>query len=253
MNTDKAWEKWGQQDPYYGVLTDPRFRINNLTSEAKNEFFATGEADIQRVFKIIEKFICPNFTPKNALDFGCGTGRLIIPLAKLVPQLVGIDISDAMLQEAKQNCQVRNIQNITFYKSDDKLSALQTYKFDFIHTFIVLQHIHEERVRIIFEHLLNLLNVGGIGAIQLSYAKTEFKDSYGIMPDSLIRKNRNYFRRSKKKIRSLFPLSKDPEMQMNNHNLNHLFFLMQRAGVQNFYTEFTDHGGSLGVFLYFQK
>ena len=252
MNTDKAWEKWGQQDPYYGVLSDPKFRNNNLTTEAKDEFFAAGEADIQRVFQIIEKFICPNFHPKNALDFGCGTGRLIIPLAKLVPQVVGIDISDAMLHEAKQNCKARNFKNITLYKSDDKLSALQKYKFDFIHTVIVLQHIHVERVRIIFEQLLNLLNVGGIGAIQLTYAKTEFKDDYGTMPNTLIRKTRNNFKKFKKSIRGLF-FNQDPEMQMNTHDLNDLFFLMQKAGVQNFYTEFTDHGGNLGVFLYFQK
>jgi len=253
MNTDKAWEKWGRQDPYYGVLTDTKFRNNNLTTEAKDEFFASGEADIQRAFQVIRKFIYPNFTPKIALDFGCGTGRLVVPLAKLVPQVVGIDISDAMLQEAKQNCQERNIQNTTFHKSDDKLSALQTYKFDFIHTVIVLQHIPVERVRIIFEHLLNLLNVGGIGAIQITYANTHFKDSYGTMPNTLIRKIHNNFKKFNKTIRNLFPLAKDPEMQMNNHNLNHLFFLMQKAGIQNFYTEFTDHGGNLGVFLYFRK
>ena len=252
MNTDKAWEKWGQQDPYYGVLSDPKFRNNNLTTEAKDEFFAAGEADIQRVFQIIEKFICPNFHPKNALDFGCGTGRLIIPLAKLVPQVVGIDISDAMLQEAKQNCQTLNIQNATFHKSDDKLSALQAYNFDFIHTVIVLQHIPVERVRIIFKQLLNLLNAGGIGAIQLTYANIKFKDSFGTIPNNLIVKTGINFKKFKKSIRGLF-FAQDPEMQMNTHDLNDLFFQMQIAGVQNFYTEFTDHGGNLGVFLYFQK
>ena len=252
MSTDKAWEKWGQQDPYYGVISDPKFRNNNLTAAAKNEFFAAGDNDIQRLFQIIEKFIYPNFTPRNALDFGCGTGRLTIPLAKLVPQVVGIDISDAMLAEAKQNCQDRNIQNANLFKSDDSLSALQTNKFDLIHTVIVLQHIPVERVRIIFEHLLSLLNAGGIGAIQLTYAKTKFKDSYGTMPNTLVRKTRNYFKKYKKLIKGVFR-NQDPEMQMNTHNLNHLFFLMQKAGVQNFYTEFTDHGGNLGVFLYFQK
>ncbi len=252
MSTDKAWEKWGQQDPYYGVISDPKFRNNNLTTDAKNEFFAGGDRDIKRVFQIIEKFIDPNFTPQNALDFGCGTGRLMVPLAKLLPQVVGIDISDAMIQEAKQNCLEQKIQNASFYKSDDNLSALQGYKFDFIHTVIVLQHIPVERVRIIFEQLLNLLNVSGIGAIQLTYAKTKYKDSYGTMPDTLIRKTRNNFKKVKKSIKGLI-LHQDPEMQMNTHNLNHLFFLMQKAGIQNFYSEFTDHGGNLGVFLYFQK
>jgi len=252
MNTDKAWEKWGQQDPYYGVLSDPKFRNNNLTNELKEEFFAAGANDIQRMFQTIEKFICPNFTPKTALDFGCGTGRLLIPLAKLVPNVVGIDISDAMLEEAKKNCQVQNIRNANFFKSDDKLSALNSYKFDLIHTVIVLQHIPIERVKIIFGQFLNLLNTNGIGAIHVTYANTQFQDSYGLMPNNLTSKINSNFTKFRKAIKRVL-LKRDPEMQMNTHNLNNLFFIMQKAGVQNFYTEFTDHGGNLGVFLYFQK
>ena len=252
MNTDKAWEKWGQQDPYYGVLSDPKFRNHNLTKELKEEFFAAGANDIQRVFQTIEKFICPNFTPKTALDFGCGTGRLLIPLAKLVPNVVGIDISDAMLEEAKKNCKEKNIKNATFFKSDDKLTALNSYKFDLIHTVIVLQHIPIVRVRIIFEQFLNLLNADGIGAIHLTYAKSQFQESFGLMPNTLISKINSNFTKFRKTVKHVL-LKRDPEMQMNTHNLNHLFFLMHKSGVKNVYTEFTDHGGNLGVFLYFKK
>ena len=35
--------------------------------------------------------------------------------------------------------------------------------------------------------------------------------------------------------------------------MNELLFLMQKAGVWRFHTEFTDHGGELGVFVFFQK
>ena len=45
----------------------------------------------------------------------------------------------------------------------------------------------------------------------------------------------------------------DPEIQMNPDHMNELLFLMQKAGVWRFHTEFTDHGGELGVFLCFQK
>jgi hypothetical protein len=40
---------------------------------------------------------------------------------------------------------------------------------------------------------------------------------------------------------------------MNPYNVNALLFTMQTAGVRSFYTDFTDHGGELGVLLYFQK
>ena len=45
----------------------------------------------------------------------------------------------------------------------------------------------------------------------------------------------------------------DPEMQMNVYSLSDLAFMLQTAGVKAFNAEFTDHGGELGVFMYFMK
>ena len=45
----------------------------------------------------------------------------------------------------------------------------------------------------------------------------------------------------------------DPEMQMNPYSMTEILFLMQMAGIHRFHTEFSDHGGELGVFLFFQK
>ena len=42
MSTDRAWNEWGEKDPYFGVLTDDKFRRRNLTDEAKA--FVTGRA-----------------------------------------------------------------------------------------------------------------------------------------------------------------------------------------------------------------
>jgi hypothetical protein len=40
-------------------------------------------------------------------------------------------------------------------------------------------------------------------------------------------------------------------MQMNPYNMNEILFLLQCRGVQRTYVEFTDHGGELGVSLFF--
>ncbi len=251
MSTDKAWEKWGQKDPYFGVITDEKFRSKNINDDLKKEFFISGENDIKQVTEIIKKFVDSSFNPSLALDFGCGTGRTTMAISKIAQKVIGIDISESMLQEATKNCEENQINNVQFYKSDDQLSALQNYKFDFIHTIIVLQHIPIERVRIIFEQFLNLLKESGVAAIQLTYGKMKFKNNYGA--ETLFRKLRRKFRVFRKLIKSFLPSKRDPEMQMNCHQLNQIFFLMQNAGVKNFYTEFTNHGGELGVFLYFKK
>ena len=57
----------------------------------------------------------------------------------------------------------------------------------------------------------------------------------------------------KRLARRLVKIELDPEMQMNPYNVNELLFFIQSQDIRNLYVEFTDHGGELGVFLYFQK
>lgn len=53
----------------------------------------------------------------KVLDVGCGTGIFSIKLAKLGCRVVGIDISDKMLEKAKEKAMVENL-DIEFLKMD---------------------------------------------------------------------------------------------------------------------------------------
>jgi SAM-dependent methyltransferase len=242
MSTDTAWEEWGRRDPYFGVITDPKFRSAGINENAKQEFFASGEAHVHGVLSIIRKHIDPGFMPRAVLDFGCGVGRLLIPFAKVAQEVVGLDVSPSMLQEARRNCDEHGLQNVRLFRSDDDLST-PTDPFDLIHSCIVFQHIPVERGRALFEKLLQQLRVGGVGAIQLTYSKTRFASTYGLAPPELPRGGTPNPRAS---------TDADPLMQMNPYNLNEILFLMQRRGILQFHAEYTDHGGELGVFLFFQ-
>src|ERR1700733_2512426 len=112
MSTDTAWEQWGQRDPYFGVITNPKFRIVAIDENKKREFFESGESDVHRVMTSIHKFIDPAFTPRMVLDFGCGVGRVLIPFARIAEQAVGLDVSPSMLQEARRNCDERQLSNV---------------------------------------------------------------------------------------------------------------------------------------------
>jgi SAM-dependent methyltransferase len=243
MSTDNAWETWGQRDPYFGVITDPRFRMSGIDDHVKREFFASGETDVHRVLGTIQRYIDPGFTPRRVLDFGCGVGRVLVSLAKIADEVVGLDVSPSMLKEAQRNCDERQLRNVSFLPSDDDLTALSG-AFDLIHSCIVFQHIPVERGRAIFSKLLQHLRPGGIGAVQLTYAKTRFASTYGIEspPPSL----------SAEAPVQTASVGADPEIQMNPYNMNQILFLMQQHGIVRFQTEFTDHGGELGVFLFFQ-
>jgi len=248
MNTDTAWEAWGKQDPYFGVITDPKFRKAALTPEAVKEFFDSGHVHTDFVMQMIRQHIDPGFQPQTVLEFGCGVGRLVVPFAKTAGEVVGMDISVAMLQEARKNCEAHGVANVRLALSDDDLSQL-TGRFDLIHSCIVFQHIPPARGRAIFGRLLQHLPIGGVGAIQFTYSKAHYESTHGIAPPELPAETEARLNQSRLPV----PPGADPEMQMNPYNMNELLFLMQRSGVTRFHTEFTDHGGELGVFLFFQK
>lgn len=249
MNTDIEWEKWGKQNPYFAVLTDKKFRNNNLTDDLKSEFFESGKNHITHVLKVCRDRLDHDFSPKRALDFGCGTGRLVIPLAGIADHVVGLDVSDSMLKEAQKNCEDYSVENVSLLKSDDDLSALDG-RFDFIHSYIVLQHVPVVRGRRIFMNLLNHLEEKGICVIHFTYARIIYSENYGAPP----RGRWQLFKIMKQLLRRAF-FSKylEPEMQMNLYNVNELLFLMQKAGIRDFHVEFKDDRGQLGIVLYFLK
>lgn len=250
--TDADWEAWGEADPYFGVLTDPKYRRENLTEEARQEFFQSGRDHVQHVFERCRHHFDPSFSPKSILDFGCGTGRLILSFAPQADEVVGVDVSTAMLKETEDNCRNAGLANVRLFRSDDALSSIDR-KFDLIHSFIVLQHIPTERGRRLFIRLLELLRPGGIGAIQVTYAAAAHAATFGITPSSRYRQVRRFVRTLLTKCVKRRGGQKRLVMQMNPYNLNELYFILQQAGIKDIVSELTDHGGQLGAFLFFRK
>jgi 2-polyprenyl-3-methyl-5-hydroxy-6-metoxy-1,4-benzoquinol methylase len=244
MSTDVAWEEWGRRDPYFGVITDPRFRRSEMDDHIKREFFQSGESHAHGILATIRRHVDPEFAPRTVLDFGCGVGRLLIPFAKVFEEVVGLDVSPSMLQEARRNCDEQGLRNVRLLDSDDSLSTL-TGSFDLIHSCIVFQHIPSERGRSIFSKLLQHLRPGGVGAMQLTYSKTRFASTHGIAPAAPSTTP------SSDVSAHVIATGADPEIQMNPYNINEILFLMQCHGVQQFHVEFSDHGGELGVYLFF--
>jgi SAM-dependent methyltransferase len=242
MSTDAAWEEWGQRDPYYGVITDPQFRRSALNEHSKRAFFESGAAHAHHVLTVIRNHINPQFAPRRILDFGCGVGRVLVPFAAVAEEVVGVDVSQSMLEEAQRNCDERHVRNARLLSSGDDLSTLPG-AFDLIHSCIVFQHIPVERGRAILSRLLRRLSTAGVAAIHVTYSKSRFAATHGAAPAGT---------ESPPRPSELpTPGTSDPEIQMNSYNMNEILFTIQRQGAQRLYAEFSDHGGELGVFLFF--
>jgi SAM-dependent methyltransferase len=169
-DTDADWAKLATEDPFWAVLSQDGLRGDTLPEEKLRSFFQTGESQIARIFGFIKRHLQEDFRPKRSLDFGCGVGRLLIPLARLSEEAVGVDVAAGMLQQCRKFLLEQGISNVTLFQNDDLLRDISGH-FDFINTQIVLQHIPPERGYYLVERLIKLLKVGGVGSIQVTYAK----------------------------------------------------------------------------------
>jgi hypothetical protein len=77
---DPLWESFAAREPFFAVIPNEAHRRANLTPERERAFFATGETRVEWIFKMIEPLV-PEFAPLAILDYGCGIGRLTLPLA----------------------------------------------------------------------------------------------------------------------------------------------------------------------------
>jgi 2-polyprenyl-3-methyl-5-hydroxy-6-metoxy-1,4-benzoquinol methylase len=247
VSTDTEWESWGRLDPHYGVLAHERFRRQNLDAPALEEFFRSGREQFAQILSDCRHFLGPVSTTR-ALDFGCGVGRLLIPLAETASTCYGIDVSGAMLREAAENCSKAGLKNVSLARD---LSALAGGEpFSFIQSYIVLQHIEATRGLGIIRNLLGLLAPDGVAALHVTYGRRKYAYNLGVQP-AVRRVIREFGRRSARAMRRL--VSVDPEMQMNAYDLNQIMFLFQTAGVQTGGLRFTDHSGNLGVIFYLRR
>jgi SAM-dependent methyltransferase len=245
--SDRNWERFGQVDPYFSVLTSERFRNAAAPGEERTEFFQTGEDYVARLFHIIHQRIEPAFTPTLALDFGCGVGRVTIPLARLATHVVGLDVSNSMLAEAARNCTENGLTNVQLMVSDDELSQL-TGHYDLIHSYNTFQHIRPIRGERILRRLLQHLHPGGVGAIHVTCGST---NSRWEIVKRRIRERVPYVSNVTNLVRRR-PWSY-PLMEMNLYNLSHIFELFAESNCRELTTYLSEHGGVNGALLIFRR
>lgn len=252
-NTDDAWEHFGRVDPYHGVLTRDAYTADRFDEQARRDFFQSGEDYVHAVLGVARDHVDPLLRVRHVLDFGCGVGRLTLPLARRADVAVGVDVSTGMLNEARANAKAAGIDNVTFVVSDDELSRV-TDTFDLVHTFIVLQHIAPDRGVHIIERMIERLDPDGVGIIHMTYANSSntplvrrfVTTAYERVP--WVYMLRNAARRQ--------PL-RSPQMHMRRYDLNTVFRLLQESGCHEVTIRFTEathyNFGLYGVIVTFKK
>lgn len=243
------WERLAR-DPYYAVLNEDGFRQDRVAGEALARFDRSGEQDVAETLAEIRRVIDPGFQPSRALDFGCGVGRLTIPLARACGHVTGVDISQTMLDEARRNCEARQLGNVTLLTSEAFFSAPApgAPTLDFVHSYIVFQHIPPRLGVWLADSLVGRLASGGVGALHFTYARRA----------SRTRRMIHQLRRTIPGVNVLAnvvqhrPL-REPLIPMFQYDLGALFALLGDHGCTHVHARLTNHGGHLGAMLLFRR
>ncbi len=237
------WKEIGKSDPYFGVLTHPEYLSDRMDQEAKTLFFESGRQHIERVMRVSQK-IWPKKRPtiKSALDFGCGTGRLSLALAENCEQVLGVDISEAMIDEARINAELYQRDNVHFQVVSPEPPFL-TESYHYIHSAMVFQHIPPEKGLAILDHLLSHLNPNGRAYFHILYHTAE-------SPEEKTHRQRLFSdpRYAKEKgiaEKYLFP--------MFEYDMTEVFRIFQNHRVRDVYTTFMESGNHRFVNFYLKR
>ncbi|HVW80786.1 MAG TPA: class I SAM-dependent methyltransferase [Mycobacteriales bacterium] len=156
------WERLAEHDAYWAVLSDPAKRGGKWDVDA---FYASGQAEIDYVMSYAGA-LRPDLARGDALDFGCGPGRLTYALAAHFSHAVGVDISAPMIELAERRR--GTVQNCDFICNDrDDLSVLLDASFDFVYSRIVLQHMPAALALGYVSEFVRILRPGGLALFQI--------------------------------------------------------------------------------------
>jgi SAM-dependent methyltransferase len=233
-DTDADWRRIGEAQPYWGVLSGERYRTENIDEAALNDFYGSGQGDIQAVVERASRFLGAWPAPRRALDFGCGVGRLVYAMTPYAEEVVGYDVSPEMLSKAEsRNAESLNNGHVRF------TSAWPKGGFDWINSYIVFQHIPPQRGLELLEKLLGQLNPGGLVSLHFT-----------VYRDARLEPTPRPYAAALKLVKQCLGRPTEPpagSVSMFDYDLSKILAALVRGGVSESAMLHLDHNGHHGV------
>jgi SAM-dependent methyltransferase len=165
--TKRIAEEWfalGATKPHFSVLTDPSFLPDKL-GVAEARFWTTGEGALRKISAMLSRHDFGDSKAKIAADYGCGIGRVTVPLSTIFREIHAYDISEPHLRMAMDHAESAGAKNITFHQVRNVLEGLQPC--DFFYSRIVFQHNPPPIIRELVRNALRCLRPGGLAIFQV--------------------------------------------------------------------------------------
>jgi SAM-dependent methyltransferase len=161
----RNWEALGDTDPMFGVLSDPTKHGGKWQVD---EFFESGRAHVKKLLRTLDDARA-SYVRGRCLDFGCGVGRLTIPLAESFTHTVGVDVARPMI-EAAQRHRAPGMRCEFVVNRHPDLRDFATATFDVVHSCLVLQHIPPDISAGYIAEFFRVCKPGGLVVFQVPAA-----------------------------------------------------------------------------------
>jgi cyclopropane fatty-acyl-phospholipid synthase-like methyltransferase len=147
------WEELARQDAEFFIWTDVA---------RGDDFFASGRRDAAQILEWAKPALAGS---DNALEIGCGIGRLTLPMSREFGHIVAVDIAPTMLARLAANCADRGVENVTPRLASEPWDASGTV--DFAYSHIVFQHIDDwSEITRYFQRISSALRPAGVMYVQ---------------------------------------------------------------------------------------
>jgi SAM-dependent methyltransferase len=159
----REWDELAGVDPYWAILSDPNRQDGRWPID---EFLATGRAQADTMLARADALGLPA-ERRTALDFGCGVGRVTQGLAAYFDHVIGVDISETMVDQAR--ALAADLPNCTFRTNvTEELRVFASGSFDMVYSGLVLQHVgSQDRIRGYVKEFARVLSPRGLAVFQL--------------------------------------------------------------------------------------
>jgi SAM-dependent methyltransferase len=158
----RDWSDLGELDPMWAIASTPEKRFGGWDEAAFAESGASKAAGVLR--RLAELGVPARHG--RALDFGCGVGRLSLPLAERFETVVGVDIAPPMIEAARARAAEAGVTNAQF--AVDGETRHEPASFDLVYCVLVLQHQPSGDAALrLLERLAALVAPGGVLVVQV--------------------------------------------------------------------------------------
>jgi glycosyltransferase involved in cell wall biosynthesis len=162
----QVWTRLGVEDPHWSVVSTAEFRRDRI-AETIGRFKESGRIEAANLERLLARVGMQVPRSVTALEYGCGVARVTRWLAARFDRVVGVDVSENHLKEARAYLGAESVSNVNLVHVSRLEQLDELPAFGFLYSKIVLQHNPPPVIARILTTLCRRLSTGGVGVIQV--------------------------------------------------------------------------------------